>query len=91
MNSYDFPGAVKVTPAHSTHDYEVGIRHNLPHITILDEEGNLSMSEFEVSVYLCCRLIRQSKNVLFLHFNLASLKNVTKIDIIGSSSSILMI
>jgi len=32
-------GAVKVTPAHDPNDFEIGQRHNLPSITILDERG----------------------------------------------------
>ncbi|XP_034943324.1 valine--tRNA ligase isoform X3 [Chelonus insularis] len=34
-------GAVKITPTHDHNDYEVGKRHNLAFITILDEEGNI--------------------------------------------------
>uniref|UniRef100_A0A673C5K5 valine--tRNA ligase n=1 Tax=Sphaeramia orbicularis TaxID=375764 RepID=A0A673C5K5_9TELE len=32
-------GAVKITPAHDHNDYEVGVRHNLAFINILDENG----------------------------------------------------
>jgi valyl-tRNA synthetase len=32
-------GAVKVTPAHDPNDFEIGQRHNLPGIVILDEHG----------------------------------------------------
>ncbi len=32
-------GAVKVTPAHDPNDFEIGQRHGLPSITILDERG----------------------------------------------------
>lgn len=32
-------GAVKITPAHDPNDYEVGMRHNLPFITIFDDNG----------------------------------------------------
>ncbi|XP_068236622.1 valine--tRNA ligase-like [Palaemon carinicauda] len=39
-------GAVKVTPAHSAHDFEVGLRHDLPRITIFDERGQITLSEF---------------------------------------------
>ena len=35
-------GAVKVTPAHDTNDYEVGKRHELEFITIFDEKGILN-------------------------------------------------
>ncbi|XP_017879965.1 valine--tRNA ligase [Ceratina calcarata] len=34
-------GAVKITPAHDPNDYEVGKRHNLPFITIFDDNGNI--------------------------------------------------
>ena len=32
-------GAVKVTPAHDPNDFEIGRRHNLPSLTILDERA----------------------------------------------------
>lgn len=34
-------GALKITPAHDPNDYEVGKRHNLKPIWILDEEGKM--------------------------------------------------
>ncbi|XP_012272287.1 valine--tRNA ligase [Orussus abietinus] len=34
-------GAVKITPAHDPNDYEVGKRHNLPFVTIFNEDGNI--------------------------------------------------
>lgn len=34
-------GALKVTPAHDKNDYEIGQRHNLPEISVIDEEGKL--------------------------------------------------
>ncbi|XP_061675677.1 valine--tRNA ligase [Syngnathoides biaculeatus] len=34
-------GAVKITPAHDHNDHDVGIRHSLPFINILDENGLL--------------------------------------------------
>ena len=36
-----YSGAVKITPAHDHNDYEVGERHNLAFINILDENGLL--------------------------------------------------
>jgi valyl-tRNA synthetase len=36
-------GAVKVTPAHDFNDFEVGRRHNLPQISVLDQEGALTL------------------------------------------------
>ncbi len=35
-------GAVKITPAHDFNDFEVGARHGLPMINILDETGTLN-------------------------------------------------
>lgn len=32
-------GAVKVTPAHDPNDFEIGRRHSLPSLTIMDERG----------------------------------------------------
>jgi valyl-tRNA synthetase len=37
-------GAVKITPAHDFNDFEVGRRHNLPQISVLDVEANLSLA-----------------------------------------------
>src|ERR1700742_3555430 len=36
-------GAVKVTPAHDFNDFEVGRRHNLPQISVLDKEARLAL------------------------------------------------
>jgi valyl-tRNA synthetase len=35
-------GAVKVTPAHDPDDFEIGRRHGLPSVTILDEHGRVT-------------------------------------------------
>lgn len=35
------PGAVKITPAHDQNDYEVGQRHGLEAIGIMDSKGTL--------------------------------------------------
>jgi valyl-tRNA synthetase len=35
-------GALKVTPAHDPHDYEIALRHNLPMISVLDESGHMN-------------------------------------------------
>lgn len=35
-------GCLKVTPAHDIHDYEIGLRHNLPVINIIDDHGRLT-------------------------------------------------
>jgi valyl-tRNA synthetase len=38
-------GAVKITPAHDFNDFEVGARHHLRRISILDVEGKLALAE----------------------------------------------
>jgi valyl-tRNA synthetase len=35
-------GAVKITPAHDFNDFEVGVRHDLPRLNILDAKGVLN-------------------------------------------------
>ncbi|WP_068615739.1 valine--tRNA ligase [Paenibacillus tuaregi] len=35
-------GAVKITPAHDPNDFEVGLRHDLPQITVMDESGKMN-------------------------------------------------
>lgn len=35
-------GAVKITPAHDPNDFEVGLRHNLPVIKVMDEEAKMN-------------------------------------------------
>lgn len=32
-------GAVKITPAHDPNDYEVGVRHKLPFLNIMNDDG----------------------------------------------------
>ncbi len=38
-------GAVKITPAHDFNDFEVGRRHELPLVNILDVEGQLDLKD----------------------------------------------
>lgn len=42
-------GVVKITPAHDPNDFEVGVRHNLPKINILNDDGTINSNgcEFE--------------------------------------------
>ncbi|HEX2525105.1 MAG TPA: valine--tRNA ligase [Geminicoccus sp.] len=48
-DSYSDPekgtGAVKITPAHDFNDFEVGRRHDLPQISVLDREGRITGDE----------------------------------------------
>lgn len=52
-NVFCYVGAVKITPAHDPNDYEVGKRHNLPFITIFNDEGCVvgDCGQFTVSSY----------------------------------------
>lgn len=47
-------GAVKITPAHDPNDYEVGMRHNLEFINILEDDGtyNANAGPFKVRSFL---------------------------------------
>ena len=35
-------GALKITPAHDTNDFEIGLRHQLPQIVVLDKEAKMN-------------------------------------------------
>ncbi|MBT3375691.1 MAG: valine--tRNA ligase [Lentisphaerae bacterium] len=35
-------GAVKVTPAHDPNDYEMGLRHDLPMINVMNDDGSMN-------------------------------------------------
>ncbi|MGI6119727.1 MAG: valine--tRNA ligase [Desulfosporosinus sp.] len=35
-------GALKITPAHDLNDFEIGLRHNLPQIVVLDREARMN-------------------------------------------------
>lgn len=40
-HSMNTQGAVKITPAHDQNDYEVGQRHGLEAVSIMDSRGSL--------------------------------------------------
>ncbi len=35
-------GVVKITPAHDPNDFEVGLRHNLPQVIVIDQKGKMN-------------------------------------------------
>ncbi|KAF8994628.1 tRNA synthetases class I-domain-containing protein [Cyathus striatus] len=41
-------GAVKITPAHDPNDYEVGVRHNLDFVNILNDDGTLNANTSDI-------------------------------------------
>lgn len=44
-------GCLKVTPAHDVNDYEIGLRHNLPVIDTINDDGTLN-AKCEVPAYI---------------------------------------
>ncbi|MGA6207856.1 valine--tRNA ligase [Nocardia testacea] len=64
-------GAVKITPAHDPNDFEMGLRHNLPTPTIMDERGRIAdtgtefdgMDRFEARVKVRERLATEGRIV----------------------------
>ncbi|NLL56517.1 MAG: valine--tRNA ligase [Clostridiales bacterium] len=50
-------GAVKITPAHDPNDFEVGERHNLEIVTVIDENGimNENAAKYKGMTVLECR------------------------------------
>lgn len=53
-------GAVKITPAHDGNDYEVGIRHSLPFINILNDNGTLNSNAGEKFKVSCTGFVTQA-------------------------------
>ncbi|MCS7280711.1 MAG: valine--tRNA ligase [Desulfobacterota bacterium] len=39
-------GVLKVTPAHDFYDFEIGKKHNLPQIKVIDEDGRMNENAF---------------------------------------------
>jgi valyl-tRNA synthetase len=37
-------GAVKITPAHDVNDFQIGLRHNLPQINVMDDQGRINQN-----------------------------------------------
>ncbi|MCC5910939.1 MAG: valine--tRNA ligase [Clostridiaceae bacterium] len=35
-------GAVKITPAHDPNDFEIGLRHDLPHVVVMKEDATIN-------------------------------------------------
>ncbi|MDD4685856.1 MAG: valine--tRNA ligase [Clostridia bacterium] len=40
-------GVVKITPAHDPNDFEVGIRHNLEQINVIDDDGTMNQNALQ--------------------------------------------
>ena len=63
-------GVVKMTPAHDPNDYEVGKRHNLPEINIMNEDGSMNALAGEkycgMDRYECRKVILEDLEALGL-------------------------
>lgn len=57
-------GCVKITPAHDYNDFEVGKRHNLDMISILDENGHMKKSAYVPVEFQGCYLKKARKLIL---------------------------
>lgn len=59
-------GVVKITPAHDPNDFEVGLRHNLPVVRVMNDDGtmNANAGKYEgLDRYECRkRLVEELKN-----------------------------
>lgn len=63
-------GALKITPAHDPNDYEVGKRHNLKPIWVIDEEGKMkSCPEVLIDVQGLTREEARKKTIELLEYN----------------------
>jgi valyl-tRNA synthetase len=67
-------GAVKVTPAHDPNDFEIGRRHDLPSLTIMDEHGVITahgpfqgLDRFEARPAVVRALREQGRIVAEIH------------------------
>ena len=67
-------GAVKVTPAHDPTDFEIGARHNLPHVQVIGFDGNMTA---EAGPYAGQDRYEARKNLVA---DLERLGNVVKIE-----------
>ncbi|OPZ28338.1 MAG: Valine--tRNA ligase [Lentisphaerae bacterium ADurb.BinA184] len=63
-------GAVKVTPAHDPNDYEMGLRHNLPMIDVMNDDGTMNEAAGEAFAgmdrYACRRAVVERMEALGL-------------------------
>ena len=57
-------GALKVTPAHDMTDYDIGQRHNLPEISVIDEVGRLINVPQEFAGLTTLKVAKLLKNPL---------------------------
>ncbi|MDE6868664.1 MAG: valine--tRNA ligase [Clostridia bacterium] len=60
-------GCVKITPAHDPNDFEVGLRHKLPVVRVMNDDGTMNQlaGKFEGMDRYACRkkLVEELKNI----------------------------
>lgn len=68
MKLFFYIGAVKITPAHDPNDYEIGKRHNLPFITIFDDDGQIigDYGIFTVEILFINLQMRKGKYIILI-------------------------
>ncbi len=62
-------GAVKITPAHDPNDFEMGLRHNLPQITVIGKDAKMNEQAGEyvgMDRYECRKAVVDAMNKLGL-------------------------
>lgn len=72
-------GCVKITPAHDHNDFEVGKRHNLELISILDNKGHMKDCEYVPDPLKGLYLVKARKIVLDMLQDSGSLDHVEEI------------
>lgn len=77
-------GALKITPAHDPNDFEVGKRHNLKPIWVIDEEGKLkSCPEVPPDIQGLDRYAAREKTVGMLSYNNSLLRTRDHVHNVG--------
>lgn len=77
-------GALKITPAHDPNDYEVGKRHNLKPIWVIDEEGKMkACPEVPLEIQRLDRYEAREKTLAWLKLNNSLLREKDHVHNVG--------
>lgn len=77
-------GALKITPAHDPNDYEVGKRHNLKPIWVIDEEGKMkACPEVPLDIQGLDRYEAREKTIGMLSYNNSLLRTRDHVHNVG--------
>ncbi len=84
VDKYFGTGALKITPAHDSNDYEIGKRHNLKPIWVIDEEGKMkSCPEVPPEIQGLDRYEARKKTVEMLEIQQALVKITEHVHNVG--------